>query len=710
VRRADSWASAPVARLLIPFCLGITWILFTPNPRLLLLIVIAALGFAGYIISHLFFNKLGYGFRFLPGCFLFVALFFCGSSLTLLSRADLQPGYFYPHTGPGTVMAVRLTEPLQEKEKSYKALGEVEGVYNGAEAKAVTGKVLLYFQKKGITNKPAYGDVLLIRNKLQHLESPRNPGEFDYATYMANKQVFYSCWLQAGDWKATGENRGNPVWKVILGYRARLAREIEGRIQNEEERGIAKAILLGEDKELDPHVRAAYTGTGTLHVLSVSGMHVGILFIVLRFLLAFLLQNRAGRIVRMLLLLSFLWGYALLTGLSPSVARSAAMLSLVLIGLDYKRSTNTYNVIAASAFGLLLIDPYLLTQVSFQLSYAAILGIVWLQPQIAKHWHPKGWILKNGWEIIAASIAAQITTFPLGLYYFNQFPLYFLLSNLIIIPLSTLTLFVGSAWLALAPIPFLGYVSLVLGFVTDIFIRGMNWCASFLSGFPSATIDGLYIPVPGFILLCFSIILIAFSIQQRRRRVFLTGAICSVLFFCSQLYARHTALEETRLTVHSIDKTAAISIKEDDKLYLIGDTALFQDADARKYHFQGFVNSLYIHADNVIPVSCAGGLCTKGQSFYYQSPFGQFEDHKFLWLHDKKELQRLPQGLVFDFVVLSGNISTKIKELKEKIGFNKLIITADNSGYHAKHWEDDCRGLGIACVNLKKDYSYIVSN
>jgi competence protein ComEC len=710
VRRVNAWPSAPIARLLIPFCGGITWALFLPELNLTTLLIVSVISLAGYLLSLVFYPTLGYRARFVPGILLCFTLFYCGTSLTLLSKADREPNFFYSHLKSNTILAVRLTEPLQEKAKSFKAQAKVETIYNNGRPIPVSGSLLLYFKKDELSQKPAYGDLLLIKNKVTPLISPRNPGEFDYASYMTNRQVFHSAWLQDDEWKATGINQGNVLWKAVLTYRQKLSAEVEKLIRTDEEKGIAKALLLGEDKELDPHIRSTYAGTGTLHVLSVSGMHVGILFFLLRFFFKPLATSRGGRLLRIVLLLGFLWAYAMLTGLSPSVARSAAMLSLILIGLDYRRVTNIYNIIAASAFGLLLLDPYLLTQVSFQLSYAAILGIVWLQPQIVKHWEPYNWLLRNGWEIIAASIAAQIATFPFGLLYFSQFPTYFLLSNLAIIPISSLALITGCIWLFLASIPYLDTISILPGYTTYMLIDGMNWCAEFLAGLPTATLDGLYITKLHFIILCFAIILLAFSIQYRKRSMLFSGVLCSLVFFCLLAYSRYDVYYHNRLTVHAINNVAALTIKDNGKIYLLADSSVLRDADKRKYHFQGFFNSLYLSKNDIVPVAYTSIQPVKSRSFYYRSPYGQFTGKKFLWLTDRKQLFSLSPGRKFDFIILSCNAKIGFDELHEKIKFTRLILTPDNSFNRIRRWQKACNDRGIACINLKKDYSFTLSD
>ena len=196
------------------------------------------------------------------------------------------------------------------------------------------------------------------------------------------------------------------------------------------EYAVVSALVAGYTDDLDIETMKAFADTGTLHVLSVSGMHVGIIYYVLNLLLLFLSKHRYGNILRVLILLSFLWLYSMITGMSAAVMRSAAMLSFIIVGKSFNRYVNTYNIIAASIFFLLIMNPFTLMDVGFQLSYISVIGIIWLQPHIYSIFDFNTKWKDEIWKVVSVSIAAQIATFPLGIFYFHQFPNYFLPSNL----------------------------------------------------------------------------------------------------------------------------------------------------------------------------------------------------------------------------------------------------------------------------------------
>jgi competence protein ComEC len=218
---------------------------------------------------------------------------------------------------------------------------------------------------------------------------------------------------------------------------------IEQHVKTKDELAVASAIMLGYRDYMNADIVQAYASSGALHVLSVSGLHVGVLFLALQFLLQWMDKYRQLKWVKVLLVLAVMFFYAVLTGLSPSVLRAVVMFSFFVIAKAINRDNNMYNVLGISCLLLLFWNPYLITEVGFKLSYLAVLGIVVLYPILQPLLTFKNKLLKGAWSITCLSIAAQIATFPISLYYFHQFPNLFLISNLIIIPASDFVLYLG---------------------------------------------------------------------------------------------------------------------------------------------------------------------------------------------------------------------------------------------------------------------------
>jgi competence protein ComEC len=206
------------------------------------------------------------------------------------------------------------------------------------------------------------------------------------------------------------------------------------------ELGVLSALTIGYKIDLDQETLQAYSASGATHILAVSGMHVGLIYVVLTWVFSFLQRVRFGNVIKAVLLILMVWYYAFLTGLSPSVLRASVMITFLGLGQIAQQKLNVYNSLAIAAFVLLLINPVDLMDVGFQLSFLAVLGIVSLYPVI-NNWVASNIVVNQIWSLVAVSISAQLATFPLSLYYFHQFPNYFLLSNLVVVPLATLVIY-----------------------------------------------------------------------------------------------------------------------------------------------------------------------------------------------------------------------------------------------------------------------------
>jgi len=278
------------------------------------------------------------------------------------------------------------------------------------------------------------GDRLLLKSQLATFAPPSEPDGFDYRLYMHNQNIYLSSWAKAGSYVRLepsahlwqGIRRGMALWQEHLKRGLSQA----GLKQSA---GVLLALSLGDKSLLQQDTKQLYADTGASHVLAVSGLHVGILFLLMQWLWQ-PARRPALRWAFLLTTLPLLWGYALLTGASPSVLRASLMFSLFSLASCMNRTTNAYNTLALSAFLLLLLNPMLLFHLSFQLSYMAVLGILFFYPRLSGLWQPRFTFLRKVYELMCVSLAAQLTTLPLTLLYFGQLPLAGLPSSLLVVP------------------------------------------------------------------------------------------------------------------------------------------------------------------------------------------------------------------------------------------------------------------------------------
>ncbi|MGZ5304548.1 MAG: ComEC/Rec2 family competence protein, partial [Bacteroidia bacterium] len=353
-------------------------------------------------------------------------------------------------------------------------------------------------------------------------------------------------------------------------------------------------------------------------------------------------------------------------------------------------------------------DPFLLMQLGFQLSYIALLGIVWLHPHISKLWQPENKKLVWVRDVLAMSLAAQLATFPLGLYYFNQFPTYFLLSNLVVIPWSSIALGAGCIFLIISMFPLPEFIIASCGKLIYWLILGLNKAVEFLSALPYSQWEGTYLSVFECLLIYGSIALLVFALIHKHKYLLHAGLAALLLFFAIRSISNFNSLGKNKLTIHAIPKTSLISIKEKDKMYLLGDTVFTQNQDQLKFHINRYAYSLFVPKPYITLPENA--LYFKSNVFYLQAPVGQFGAHKFLWLDNKDDIAgTVFSNTKFDFIILSKNIKLRLAELKHNIEFDKVILTADNSFYRNAGWEKECAELGIFCINLQKDNSFVIN-
>lgn len=517
--------SVPLARLIIPFICGIVCAAFSieeiPADPNFLLWTLIALGIS-FLGMRLTFDS-SHRNRWLFGIASNLSLIISGILITLVHSHQLFPASLINHpTGAGNWVLILEESPV-EKNRSFK----LEGKVYATEHTGLAGSAIVYVEKSDDVANLIVGDQLMFNTQLKDIETPGNPNEFNYPRFLRFNGILKQAYVPAGYWIKLAPQAGFHPVRWLRNLRSHLLEQLDISRFHVQERAVIAALTLGYKQELDAETTSSFAVAGAMHVLAVSGLHVGILYMLVNTMLKFLNRFKRGRIIRLVLIVVILFGYAGLTGMSASVFRAATMFSFVAWGQASKRSTNIYNTLAASALVLLIFDPYLIMQVGFQLSYAAVLGIVIIHPIIFNSLILKNRILDWAWNITCVSIAAQIATFPLGLLYFHQFPNYFLFSNLIVIPLATFIMYAGLLFYTVSWIP---VVSTLVAVVLNCLTLGLNWAVGLIEQFPFAITSEIDISVLECILIYGIILSIVIVIHQRSfRMIYATSASLAVL-------------------------------------------------------------------------------------------------------------------------------------------------------------------------------------
>lgn len=458
-----------------------------------------------------------------------------------------------------------------EKARTYQTILTIQN-----KEMAYPEKIVAYFAKSRFDSTITTGDQLIILGKLQPIKNQGNPYEFDYQSMMRRRNIWYSVYLTEATYLKTGNRIVNwENWAEKL--RDALVEKLARVLPDKEERSVVSALTLGYRTELDQETLDYFASTGAMHVLSVSGLHVALLFMILGFLLGVLKRNKIGRILFPTVMILFLWIYAFISGFSPPVQRATIMFTFVILGNELRRPVNIYNSLTASALLLILLDPNVIFDVGFQLSYLAIFGIVLVQPALFNLIKLKNKLLNGLWALFTVSIAAQLVTFPLGVFYFNQFPNFFWLSNFVVVPVTTLIMWATIAFFILSTIPVLaGWVGFVIQKLTWFMLASLK----LLDAHPLAVTHGLVFSVVQ-VLLAFSVIFSFVIFFSTKRRVWLVTSLVLLIGFQTDTFFENYKLLNQKFLVVYNSKSTIIHLANGRRNYLIVNEGELKSSDKK---------------------------------------------------------------------------------------------------------------------------------
>lgn len=413
-------------------------------------------------------------------------------------------------------------------------------------------KVLITFSGEDtLAGLLAVGNRLYLKAKFKKTSANTNPESFDYAQFLKYKGIGYSGYVRAYDHHYLSDN-GFTFFKSLANRSAVFAEKtIHKYFRTNETIAIAEALLIGKQVNISDEIYQSYVDTGAIHVLSVSGMHVAIFISVFLFLFNSVKNRRLGwKVFKSVSLLSIVWFYVILTGMSPSVVRAGTMVSLYVIGSTFFKRHNTYNILALAAILMLIYDPFYLFQISFQLSFLSLLSILFFQPLISSWWKPKYRLLKMGWMLINVSLAAQIMIFPVAAYIFHQFSLSFALSSLFAVPLVSVIIYGGTV-MVLAELVF-PYLASTIGISLDYCIAGLNSIIKYISHLPYSVISQIYISGTELMFLSMGVLSLMYWIVTREKSAFywIMGSVFVVIV--SGTYDKMQNYRQSFLTVYDL--------------------------------------------------------------------------------------------------------------------------------------------------------------
>ncbi len=628
----------------------------------------------------------------MAGPLIVLMVFLAGYLHTIYQTQSLNARHFM-YAGEAKLYTAVINSYPEEKARSWKCEARVDRIYDGREWHEVSGKVLLYFSREDFERPYRYGDELLIHGKPSQLHPPANPGEFDYKRFLSYRNVYHQQFLRVNQLEYIGNDPTYP-W-LASAYKARAWAEqvLRKNIQGDRERAVASALVLGIKDGLDNDLVNAYASSGAMHVLAVSGLHVGILYLLLRIVLRPLERRRNGRVLFAVLSIAALWFYAFFTGLSPSVLRAVTMFSVLAGARAMNYPTSIFNTLAFTAFVLLLLDPYMIMAVGFQLSFLAVIGIVYLQPRLYRLWVPRNIIIDKIWQITCVSMAAQVATFALGLLYYHQFPVYFLVSNLFVIPGALLSLGIGIFLIAVGGIPPLAAVA---GNIFEDLLFMLNDLVYRVEAFPYSLLTDIRITTFQSWLLMGLIISVLLMVEYRRFAFVIAMGAFGILFGVIQWYHDYRVVQVPKFTVYQVRGESAMEWMEDGKSYFFARESLIQDKERMRFHIR--------------PNRLMHGIRTvvfNSDEFMVEYPGFRLFAWSGLRIGQLTEpLNELPVNSELDYLVVSLNAVRKLDHSMLS-NVKHIIIDSSNSYFTASRLLDEATRKGIQVYSVLHEGAFV---
>ena len=689
----------PFVRLLIPLIAGISLAVILPTPgRTEFAYATLFSVFVLYFLFIVFYRRFNlYRFRPLGGTFVFLIISISAYILTLNKSQKLDPTHF-SRSGGDFLLGIIQSEP-KVSHNILRFEAKVVQTVDSSGSRATSGNILVTVKLNEVDQEPfRYGDLFLIPSKFTEVEGPHNPFEFDFKSYLANKALYHQVFVNEARIKLLKRDQGNPFMAYAISIRKRLVERYTCFISDRDAAAVASTLILGYRADLSKDVQAAYSNTGTTHVLSVSGMHVGIIYLVIEFLFRRMGNSKRLRFIRPVLILSLIWIYSAVTGFSPAVCRAAMMISFIIIGKAINRNQNTYNLVAVSAVLLLIYNPFFLLDVGFELSYLAVLGLVYVYPKIYHAGYVKNWIGDKLWSYTAISLSAQLATFPVSIYYFHQFPVYFLIGNLFIILPVAFIMYVGILFI-LIPVD---AVSVFLGRVLEVSISLMNRVLYLIESLPNSSLSGIWIRPWEYLAIYLLIFLVILAFALKQKKVFITALLIVAGLALSDSLKKVYRLQYNEVIFYSLRKNTAIGFFEGRKAHVLTD--LSPSEKTYSFSIKPSLEAMRVSETAVVPLDSR----IEQQHLLCDDSFIQFRNWRMMIFDRKKPYKQVDNPVSVNAVLIRNNALPGFFAITNAVRFEIMILDGNNSDYTIKRWKEEARKFNFQCYVLKKEQAFIV--
>ncbi|MFK5889687.1 MAG: ComEC/Rec2 family competence protein, partial [Flavobacteriaceae bacterium] len=596
--------------------------------------------------------------------------------MTLNKEVDFKTHYTH-HLKNANSLVLEVNKVLKPSKKYTKYEVRVSQI----DSQKTSGKLLFYLKKDSTQSDLKIGQFLFTNATIRELPKPQNPYQFDYKTYLENKHIYRQIYTDKSAIILL-DKRKKSLYSYAQDFRTRIVKAFVKKGLKGDELAVVEALLLGEKQDISTSLRQDYANAGAVHILAISGLHIGIIMFLLSWLLKPLEYFKNGKNYKLIIIILFLWVYAVIAGLSPSIIRATTMFTALSISLFSNRKTDVYNILALSAFVLLLINPHYLFDVGFQMSYLAVLAIVAIQPKLVALWHPKYKIVRYFWQLLCVSTAAQIGVVPLSLYYFHQFPGLFFLTNLVVIPLLGFILGFGLLLVFLASINSLP--AILMSFYQTI-INYLNLFISWIAHQERFLIQNISFSL-ALLLVSYFVIIAFYNWTETKKSWLLQFTLVAVLSLQSILfYEKYTSNKTNQFVIFNSYNESLLTLKKAQNLRIL--TKDKPNEAVLKSYLIG------AHIKNII------------QNKKVQNVF-RVNGKKVLLIGKKGVYEPVVSCAI---VVITQSPKINLQRLIEKL--KPQLIIADNTNYKSfvTRWQKTCKQLNIPFYDVSRNGAYIYS-
>lgn len=596
------------------------------------------------------------------GMAVYISFFAIGYLSYQLRRPDFQPAHYSHITSESTpyLIQIKISQSIKPDNFNSKYFANVQSI-NG---KASAGRILLNISKDSLEKTFSSDDVLLVYAPILKIQAPLNPHQFDYSSYLRNLEIYGQLRINSHNILKSQEG-GWTIFGLAQNLRAHAVSKLQATILSPDERAIIQALVLGEKKDISKELYEEYAAAGAVHILAVSGLHVSIIYFILGFLFRPLKRWKYGTIIHSVIIVLLLSGFALLSGLSPSVSRAVTMFGFFAMATVFGRRTNSINTLFISFLTLLLINPLWLFQVGFQLSYSAVFFILWLHPLFYKITYSKYRIVRKVKGIIGVTISAQLGVLPLSLYYFHQFPGLFLLTNIVVLPVLSVFMCGGILIVVLA------FFEILPDWIAEPYNIMVQWLNKFIhwvavqDQFLFKDIHFSTLKVIGTYLLVITTLLYLRKTDFRKLSLTLSAVIILLVIFIYDDYKTST----NQLIVFHKSRQTLIGNKNGKRL-----TVFKKDSTASM--------------NESFPIkSYKTGVATK---IYSEETLPKIFRHKQNNIAILDSLSVLPAQKRIHIIILTQSPKVNINRLIDSLEPEQLIADGSNYPSYVKRWQESC--------------------